>query len=396
MKILYHHRTRGAAVEGVHIRSIANALRAEGHHVDIMSFPGADPEVEENNTKPQAAKKSLSAVIIGIITKRFPEFMFEFLELAYNLVAWARIHRYVRTEKPDAIYERYSLFMFITVWLARRHCIPIVLEINDSALLDRIRPLLFVGIAKSIEKWIFKNSSGLVFISSFFIHAAKSAYGDIASSIISPNAADISLFNPDAAARNTFREEHQIDDKVVCGFVGAFLPWHGIHLFVDKVAEPLKQNPQLVLLLVGDGPLYEETKVYVDGQGLQKQIIFTGRVPHRHVSKLMSAMDFAILPDSNTYGSPMKLFESMAMGVPMVCPAYSPITDIVEDGKTGWLFEPKAYDKAVAKAMEISQHQEEVVRVGEAARQYIFDQRQWKHNAVALLGLYQEVGSKIR
>ena len=42
-KVLYHHRTQGKAVEGVHIRGITDALRAEGVAVDIISLPGADP-----------------------------------------------------------------------------------------------------------------------------------------------------------------------------------------------------------------------------------------------------------------------------------------------------------------------------------------------------------------
>ena len=42
-KVLYHHRTQGKAVEGVHIRGITDALRADGVHVDIISLPGADP-----------------------------------------------------------------------------------------------------------------------------------------------------------------------------------------------------------------------------------------------------------------------------------------------------------------------------------------------------------------
>ena len=42
-RVLYHHRTQGKAVEGVHIRGVTDALRAEGIAVDVMSLPGADP-----------------------------------------------------------------------------------------------------------------------------------------------------------------------------------------------------------------------------------------------------------------------------------------------------------------------------------------------------------------
>lgn len=392
MRILYHHRTRGAAVEGVHIRSIANALRAKGHDVDIMSFPGADPE-EHQTANVSLQKPNLSNRIISFITKRFPEFAFELLELAYNVLAGIRLLKYIFVQKPDAIYERYSLFMFITVFIAKIRKIPIVLEINDSALLLRVRPLLFKGLAKWIESWIFRNSSGLMFISSYFLNVAKDAYGDIAPCIISPNAADISMFTPSEEKRKSVRVEYGIEDKIVCGFVGAFLPWHGIESFIKEVAVSLKETPNLVLLLVGDGPLYEQSLNFVKKHGVESQVVFTGRVPHEQVSALMSAMDYAILPDSNTYGSPMKLFESMAMAVPMVCPDYDPVTDIVKDNETGWLFKAKNQAQAVDKVIALSRDPEQLKQVGQAARDYIINERQWSHNATDLVELYRKVGS---
>jgi hypothetical protein len=62
MRILYHHRTRGRHVEGVHIRGIVQALRALGNDVSIMSFPGADPEHE--STTPANSKRGRLATAI--------------------------------------------------------------------------------------------------------------------------------------------------------------------------------------------------------------------------------------------------------------------------------------------------------------------------------------------
>lgn len=396
MKILYHHRTRGAAVEGVHIRSIANALRKMGHQVDIMSFPGADPDRPPDSIIDQTKiYKHLSQTIIRVITKKLPEFLFEFLELSYNVYTFFRLGRYIRKNRPDAIYERYSLYLFISVVLANRNNIPIVLEINDSALLDRVRPLFFKRLVKFIEKRVFQNCSGLVFISSFFQRTATNAYGAIAPSIISPNAADIDLFAPDKTARIQYRKQYNIDDKVVCGFVGAFLPWHGIDVFVRTISVKLAENPQLILLLVGDGPLYQSTRELISATELDNQVIFTGRVPHDQVPCFMACMDFAILPDSNTYGSPMKLFELMATETPVVCPDYSPIAEVVENNRTGWLFTPHDIDAAVELTIALSRSPDEIMKAGKAAREYIRSHRQWVHNAHDLLDLYRRLGAPL-
>src|SRR6185312_1142105 len=109
MRILYHHRTRGRHVEGVHIRGIVDALRELGHEVTVMSFPGADPEQE-----PTAAEGHRRSRLAGLVAS-LPGVFFEFMELAYNLVTLVRMSAAIRRWQPQAIYERYSLFLWATV-----------------------------------------------------------------------------------------------------------------------------------------------------------------------------------------------------------------------------------------------------------------------------------------
>src|SRR5690606_11202607 len=132
-RVLYHHRTQGKAVEGIHIRGITDALRAEGILVDIISLPGADPY-----TAPKAMSPTSQATSLMKVVARLPEPLFELVEVAYNGVSAWRVWRYLQ-KNPDVafIYERYSLFLFSTVWLARLRKLPIILEVNDSAFVVR-------------------------------------------------------------------------------------------------------------------------------------------------------------------------------------------------------------------------------------------------------------------
>lgn len=159
-QVLYHHRTRGRSVEGVHIRSIAAALRELGFRVDILSLPGADPEAPDvpASSKPQG----LVSRLLSTLASRAPEWLFEISELLYNLLAWWRLRARLRRDNPVWIYERYSLFLFAGVWLAARRGVPIVLEVNDSAVMPRVRPLLMRALAERIEKWVFSHCDGLV------------------------------------------------------------------------------------------------------------------------------------------------------------------------------------------------------------------------------------------
>ena len=98
-------------------------------------------------------------------------------------------------------------------------------------------------------------------------------------------------------------------------------------------------------------------------------------------------MDYAVLPDSNQYGSPMKLFEFMAMGVAMVAPDYAPIAEVINDGRTGWLFSRRRTDLCVQRVVDLAMQADERRRVGAAAREYIVRERQWRNNAEQLLTL---------
>jgi glycosyltransferase involved in cell wall biosynthesis len=391
MNILFHHRTRGRGAEGVHIRGVVKGLRDLGHQVNILSLPGAEPEAEENTktnaTAPTKASKKSKFALLSDLTKHVPEFMFELFELAYNLVALFRLSKAVKSKNIELIYERYSLFMFASVWWAKRHNIPIILEINDSCQVQRVRPLTFFKLAAAIERWVFKNATGLVFISSRFKQVAEQAYGDIAPAVVSPNAADLDKFIIDDNAGKALREKLAIGDKVVLGYVGAFVHWHGIDWFVDLISERLKESPDLVLLLVGDGVAYEPIKNKIQQENVADQVIMTGKVPHHEVATYLSAMDFGILPDSNDYGSPMKLFEFMAMGKGMVAPDFSPIAEVVKDNETSWLFTAGNRQACIEKVLNVAKNKTHYQQIGKNARAYIERERQWKHNAEQLLSL---------
>lgn len=387
MKVLYHHRTRGKGAEGAHIKGIVTAFRNLGHQVTLTSIHNVDP------TKPPKIKEAVTEEKKGIkhkvleMTKHMPEFVFETLELMYNFIACRQVAREIKKETPDVIYERYSLFMFGSLWYAKRKGIPFILEVNDSALVERVRHLMFKRIACKIESWVFKHATGIVFISNYFKDLAESNHKEMAPCVVSPNAADTEVFNPSLYNQKSAKERFGVTGKVVCGFAGAFHHWHGIDWFVDDVVSELKNHKDIVLLLVGDGPRHQYITDLAREHHLEDQIILTGRVEHSEIPLAIAAMDFGIIPDSNDYGSPMKLFEFMAMGKGMIVPDFSPITDVVIDNKTSWLFPKKDKRACVEKFFEVAENEELIKNVGKNAIDYIETSRQWRHNVEQIIEL---------
>lgn len=386
-RMLYHHRTQGKAVEGVHIRGITDAMRVAGVPVDIISLPGADPY-----KSPKAMSPTQQATTLMKLVARLPEPLFELAELAYNLVAGWRVLAYLRRH-PDVsfIYERYSLFMFVTVLLGRLKSLPVILEVNDSAAVDRVRPLYFHSLAMWIERWVFQKADGLVFVSTVFRDRALKNHGKLAPTIVTPNAANIEQFSFSPEQRAQARAQWGLDGSVVCGYLGAFVPWHGIDGFVYAVADRLKSAPHLKLLLVGDGAKFAEVEAFIASRGLGDQVILTGRVPHEQVPGLLAAMDMAILPSAGDYTSPVKLFEFMASGVPPIAPDFLPIREVLQEGKTGWMFPAGDLSAAVDAVLLRSQDLARLQVVGQDARAYIAAERQWRHNVEQLGEFYQQI-----
>lgn len=386
-RVLYHHRTQGKAVEGVHIRGITDALRKEGVAVDVISLPGADPYASPKAMSPTTQARPWMRWV-----SKMPEPLFELAEVAYNAIAGWRLLAWLRKHPDtDFIYERYSLFMFAGVLVGRLRKLPVILEVNDSAAVHRVRPLFFQSLAMAIERWVFRKASGLVFVSGVFRDRAIAAHATIAPAIVTPNAANLDKFSFTRAQRDEARARWGLEGHVVCGYLGAFVPWHAIDAFVHRIADRLAAAPHLKLLLVGDGATFPALKAFVEERGLSSQVVLTGRVAHDEVPGLLAAMDMAVLPSAGDYTSPVKLFEFMACGIPPIAPDFDPIREVLREGETGWMFKAGDLDMAVETVLQRSLDGAELARVGAAARAYIAAGRQWRDNILQLADFHHRL-----
>ena len=103
MNILYHHRTRGKSVEGVHIREIVNSLNRLGNEVLVLSPPGVNPLTEEQQNTDTG---SWLSYLWSLISRHMPQIGFELLEFTYNIFAFVNIRRALKRNSIDFIYEK--------------------------------------------------------------------------------------------------------------------------------------------------------------------------------------------------------------------------------------------------------------------------------------------------
>jgi glycosyltransferase involved in cell wall biosynthesis len=114
---------------------------------------------------------------------------------------------------------------------------------------------------------------------------------------------------------------------------------------------------------------------------MEREVIFLGPVPRDEVPSYIDAMDICVLPDSSPFGSPIALFEFMAMGKPCVVPDLGPMRDVIDDDATGLLFphgDYKALEKALLRLVEDAALRNQV---GARARQAVYERHTWDVNA---------------
>ncbi len=136
------------------------------------------------------------------------------------------------------------------------------------------------------------------------------------------------------------------------GTVARLHPQKGIDILIDSVAILLNKGIDIKALIVGDGPIKEKLFNYVNQKGIKNNIVFTGF--RKDVCQYLALMDIFVLP-SRWEGFGISAVESMAMGIPVVASNVGGISEIVDNGITGFLInpdEPQAFSNAIYKLLE--------------------------------------------
>lgn len=398
MRILYAHRTQASGAEGAHIRGVISGLRALGHTVDVLTPHGLEPETagaDPSQAVPAGPGEGGSLVrrLLRKAAATLPQLVFELLELAYNAYSFPRTYWLLRRGSYALYYERYALFNVGGLLAARFRRVPAVTEVNDSVRITRSRLLVLRALARALEAKSMALASRVVTVSGPF-RDCLAAYGVAVEekTHVIPNAVDPSRFThapqdeSSRAIRQAIRQRHGIGKRRVLGVSGAFVAWHGLPFLLDAVADMLEPQ-DLHVLLVGDGPARSEVERAIQQHGIAERVTLTGFRPPEEALRYLAAFDVGLMPDSNAHGSPMKIFEYMAAGVPVVAARYRPIEEVVSHGETGLLFEPRdagALRSALVLVLGDAQLRE---RLGRRAREVTLANYTWQRVAERTLAL---------
>lgn len=365
MKILYSHRTRAADGQHVHIRELTNALGSRGHEV-IMAGP---EDAGGNHKQGESGMK-----------RWLPRGLYELAELGYSIPAYQRLARLASAHKPDVLYERYNLFFHAGARLKKQMQSPMLLEVNAPLAEERAAHggLAFSGLAKRSEESIWRAADKVLPVSQVLAKRVIDAG-------VSPEKIEVIHNGAGAAFLGDYdpasvREQFGFGGDLVLGFVGFVRAWHGLSRAVHFLGQCERKDVRL--FIVGDGPARPELERFAVDLGVASRVTFAGVVRPEELPSYVAAFDVALQPAVVEYASPLKLFEYMAAGKPILAPDAENIKEVLRSGDDAILFDSNddnAFDKALAYLIEDGELRK---RLGAAARASLIRQGlTWEENA---------------
>ncbi len=314
-----------------HISGVINSLLQQGWAVDLVSR-GLLPLVDR-----RAGYLEVSyAVGCNDIVESAPFFLSKNISQAVKALS---------TEPPTFIYQRHALHAFCGVELKHHLRVPLVVEFNGSELWISENwgtPIRFPRLAESAEKTVLMNADLVVCVSEADRCLLKKMGVEKQRILLNPNGFDEKRFNPGVDGISV-RRALAIDERFVFLFSGSFGVWHGVPFLVETFLGFAARHPEAVLVCVGDGITAPEARRVSENH---PRIVFTGSVNPEDMPGYLAAADVLVAPHlpnpdgTEFFGSPIKIFEYLGMGKPIIAAELGQIGEILTHRKTALLYEP--------------------------------------------------------
>jgi glycosyltransferase involved in cell wall biosynthesis len=374
MRILYCtlaiplDRAHGGAT---HAAEVTNGLAALGHELRVIGL-GTDMTAAAHRF---AARLTLAP--------------------APPLLAWQLapcVRAIARRWRPDVIMERFYTFAGAGMLVAHQRDIPALLEVNApvvdppgsrKATIDR-----FTG--GMMRRWAERQCTWAGRI----VTPLATTVPDAVREKVVPLewGANVEQLDPDHAAvdqraREALRARLGIPAGApVISFVGSFRAWHGVADAVAAFRHIREKMPEAYLLLVGDGPERPGLQASAIAGPDTDHIIFTGAIPYAGVPAYYALSDLAVAPFAprmhraltcfGFYWSPLKVFEAMAMRVPIVTTDIPRLAQIVDGA--GVVVPENAPEDMAREVVRLLRDPDLRARMGATGRQRVVESYSWE------------------
>jgi glycosyltransferase involved in cell wall biosynthesis len=201
-----------------------------------------------------------------------------------------------------------------------------------------------------------------------------------------------------ATSQHSHGEEEKRPARLI--YVGQLYPWKGVDLLLEALAELERAELTIVGGLDNDRDLPRLRRL-AEAVGVANRVVFAGPRPYAEVPCLLARADVALLPLADgvvarCFTSPLKLFDYMAAGCPIVAVDFPTIREVLYDGENGLLAAPGDPAALAAQVQRLLDNPELARQLGDRARRdaqaYTWQRRAERITAVLTPGASEQAG----
>jgi len=187
------------------------------------------------------------------------------------------------------------------------------------------------------------------------------------------NAVDTERFHPERVSVELDeayqRKFDTLGDEIRLGFVGGLQSYKGL----DDLASALDEvETACQIVVAGDGPERKRLE-----RRFGEQAVFLGAVPYEQVPAIYHRIDVLVLP-SHTEGLPRVVLEAQATATPVIATRVGGLPEVVEDGKTGLLVDPRAPNRLATAIDKLGNDATYRAQLGRDGRRAVVESYSWQ------------------
>ena len=196
--------------------------------------------------------------------------------------------------------------------------------------------------------------------------------------VLLPSGSDTEVFRP--KEMSLCRQEEQLDPACqYIGFVGSFYRYQGLAILLEAFARIHARRPSTRLLMIGEGEQAAALVEQATQRGLSSWITWAGRVEYTRVPTWIGAMDVCVAPFCGDRGetSPVKLFDYLACGRPVVASAIPSVRALFSRANGVVLVQPDQIDALAEAVLDLLARPDEACRLGCEGRVFVEQRFGW-------------------